>query len=237
MRLRKIFILILFLQPAILVLAQKENNGKSSYTRSRFNYKATRVKGNKAKILCPIFQESKYPFNGIGFKLGDPFALTYKFYASKHFSFVLDAGKASSGLYSRYYRQQFDGYVNRDTLTNGAFISYVTDRVKSDWMAEFKILYAIDAKKISPGLQIYGGLGIQGKSTKLEYTYQYTTSDIGKFRRDRSTMGQTTVVGIEYNYFHLPVTAFMEMEMFTDIQRDPGLMRYQGGVGLRYVFR
>jgi len=34
----------------------------------------------------------------------------------------------------------------------------------------------------------------------------------------------------------LPVSAFMEIEVFTDILEDPGWSRFQGGVGLRFVF-
>src|SRR5688572_30242640 len=77
-------------------LAQRtrvHKNGKSVYTQKRFNVNATRVRGEKAKIVCPIFVNSKYPFHGFGFKLGDPFGLTYKFYANKKIAFVADVGK------------------------------------------------------------------------------------------------------------------------------------------------
>ena len=43
-------------------------------------------------------------------------------------------------------------------------------------------------------------------------------------------------MGIEYAYFNIPISAFMELEYFTDIQADPGWSRFEGGVGLRYVF-
>ena len=44
-------------------------------------------------------------------------------------------------------------------------------------------------------------------------------------------------MGIEYAYFSLPVSAFMELEYFTDMQTDPGYARIEGGVGLRYIFQ
>jgi hypothetical protein len=49
-------------------------------------------------------------------------------------------------------------------------------------------------------------------------------------------MGPQVAVGIEYSYFSIPISAFMELEYFTDIQADPGWTRLEGGVGLRYVF-
>ncbi|MFN7602231.1 MAG: hypothetical protein ACK5R0_12635, partial [Bacteroidota bacterium] len=67
-------------------------------------YGALKVSRGKALIMCPIFEESKYPYQGIGFKVGDPFAFTYKFYPTKHWAFAVDAGKAASGLYNKYYR-------------------------------------------------------------------------------------------------------------------------------------
>jgi hypothetical protein len=238
MRLKdRLLLTFLLVMLATLCLAQKQNNGKSSYTRSRFNFNAPRVRGSKARIVCPIFKESKFPYQGIGAKLGDPFALTYKFYANKNFAIAADVGKASSGLYSRYYRSKFNEYVKTDTLTNGATITYVNSRVKQDWMAEVKVLFSFDVKKISPGLQIYGGVGVQAKNTVIEYTYLYFDNTIGIFNQNRFTIGQTTALGVEYSYFHLPVSAFMEMELFTDVYKDPGVMRFQGGVGLRYVFR
>jgi hypothetical protein len=219
------------------------NSGKSSYTRSRHNYGAPRVRGNKAKIICPVFENSKYPYHGLGFKLGDPFALTYKFYPNKRISFAVDFGKASSGLYNRYFREKFNEYTATDTLSSSASLQYSTHKVKSDLVGEFKLLYHVDAKKISPGLQVYVGAGWEWKSTQLRYDFFYNNdspdgleNSLRHFERNRFTMGPQIVVGIEYAYFQIPVSAFMELEYFTDIQADPGWQRFEGGVGLRYIF-
>lgn len=218
-------------------------NGKSVYTQKRFNVNATRVRGEKAKIVCPIFVNSKYPFHGFGFKLGDPFALTYKFYANKKLAFVADVGRPASSLYNRYYREKFDGYIVTDTFSTAeARIIPVTHKVISDIVAEGKVLYHVDAAKISQGLQLYVGAGWEWKRTSLQYDYTYSTGDFrlndefGRFHRKRVTMGPQLVMGIEYAYFHIPISAFMELEYFSDIQADPGYYRLEGGVGLRYIF-
>ena len=201
-----------------------------------------RVNGNKARIICPIFKESRYPYQGIGFKLGDPFALTYKFYASKHFAFAADVGKAASGLYNRYYRDAFVTYLP-DTLKKDQSISYLTHKAISDLFIETKFLYQWDVEKISKGLQFYAGLGWQWRNTVLEYDYNYIDASsnqddgkFGKFKETRFTYGPVAVIGFEYSYFSLPISAFIEIEGFTDALLDPGYTRFQGGVGLRYVF-
>jgi hypothetical protein len=224
--------------------AQRSNSGKSSYTRTRHNFSAPRVRGNKAKIICPVFVNSKYPYHGLGFKFGDPFAITYKYYANKKFSLAVDLGKASSGLYNRYLREKFVEYVKSDTLSEGSSLTYTTHKVLNDFIAEVKFLYHIDTKKISPGLQVYVGAGWEWKSTKIRYDFFYNPeqitgelgNDFGRFEKTRNTMGPQVVVGIEYAYFQIPVSAFMELEYFTDIQADPGWQRFEGGVGLRYIF-
>lgn len=223
--------------------SRSKNGSKSTYTQKRFN-NAARVKGAKAKIVCPIFDQSKYPYHGLGLKLGDPFAITYKFYPNKNISFAFDFGKPASGLYNRYYRDQFDSYV-QDTVTTGSTVSYLTHQVKSDFIAEAKALYHFDARKISPGLQLYVGAGWEWKRTQLRYDYQYDGGSIpdpdgetnfGNFDVQRFTQGLQFAVGFEYSYFQLPISAFMELEYFIDMQLDPGWRRVEGGVGLRYVF-
>jgi hypothetical protein len=216
---------------------------KSVYTQKRFNYKAARVRGEKAKIVCPIFVNSKYPFHGFGFKLGDPFALTYKFYANKNLAFVLDAGRPASSLYNRYYREKFDTYIVTDTFSTAeARLIPITHKVKFDIVADAKVLYHVDVTKISAGLQLYVGAGWEWKRTSLQYDYTYSTGDFrnldefGRFERNRFTMGPQVIFGIEYAYFHIPISAFMELEYFSDIQLDPGYSRLEGGVGLRYIF-
>ncbi len=197
---------------------------------------------NKAKVICPIFDQSAYPYQGIGFKLGDPFALTYKFYPNKNWSFAVDAGKAASGLYNRYYRNEFARYAP-DSLESTESLNYLTHKTKSDWFLETKFLYQWNAEKISKGLQLYAGLGWQWRSTTLEYDYLYNNEDpnrpdasFGKFTESRFTYGPVGVIGFEYSYFSLPLSAFIEIEYFTDVLLNPGYQRFQGGVGLRYVF-
>jgi hypothetical protein len=220
-----------------------QSRGKSMYTRERYSNGA-RVRGNKAKIVCPVFDKSKYPYHGIGVKFGDPFALTYKYYANKNFAIAADIGKPASGLYNRYFRERFTSY-RRDTLSQGASVRYLTHSVKSDFIGELKLLYHIDAKIISQGLQFYVGAGWEWKYSKIRYDYIYEETDIsnpngtntiGNFTVSRFTQGPQAVIGIEYSYFQLPISAFMELEYFTDVQLDPGWSRAEGGVGLRYIF-
>lgn len=239
MRTTKALLIAIFgLLTAEVAFAQK---AKSFHTRTRYNYSATKVRGAKAKIICPVFQNSKYPYHGLGLKLGDPFALTYKYYANKNFSVVVDFGKAASGLYSKYFREQFNVYTQADTFSSSvASLEYLTHKVKSDFITEVKALYSLDASKISPGLQVYIGGGWEWKNASLQYDYLYENgvneNRFGRFSRNRYTMGPQITMGIEYAYFQLPISAFMELEYFMDVQADPGWQRFEGGVGLRYVF-
>lgn len=241
----KVTLFIFCLLSAEFATAQKAriyNSGKSMYTRERYNHTAARVKGAKAKTVCPIFVNSKYPYHGLGIKLGDPFAITYKYYANKRWAFVADFGKASSGLYNRYFAEKFYEELERKKFANGEdSLEYYTHKVKTDLIGELKILYHIDVEKISPGLQVYIGAGWEWKSTKIQYDFTYMESagddkKFGRLERSRLTMGPQAVVGIEYAYFKIPISAFMELEYFTDVQADPGWSRVEGGVGLRYVF-
>ena len=204
---------------------------------SRFN--VPNVSRSKARIICPIFVQSQYPYQGIGFKIGDPFALTYKFYPNKHWSFAADFGKTASGLYNKYYRGLFPGYLP-DTLTGTETIKYLAHKAGTDWFAEGKLLYQWDAEKVSKGLQLYAGVGFQIRQTQLRYDYLYEDglfeSKFGKFDETRFTYGPVGILGFEYSYFSLPISAFIEVEWFTDIGIDPGYRRFQGGIGLRYVF-
>jgi hypothetical protein len=234
--LRYLFTLLLLLLLTAGGFAQVKKSPKSA------GFRTIKVNSNKARIMCPIFEESRYPYQGIGIKLGDPFALTYKFYANKHFSFAADAGKAASGLYNRYYRDAFVTYLP-DTLNQNQSIKYLTHTVTSDWLLETKFLYQWDAEKISKGLQLYAGLGWQWRNTTIVYEYNFDDfsknfdeGKFGKFTETRFTYGPVVALGFEYSYFSLPLSAFIEVEMFTDALIDPGYQRFQGGVGLRYVF-
>lgn len=245
MRLENVLILVVFLG---LFLATTESfsqrsRGRSSYSSGKSN--GSKMFGGKkqSRLACPLFDNSQYPFQGVGIKLGDPFAITYKFYLSEHFGIALDFGKAASGLYNRYYRERFNEYIDVDTAQNGQ-VSYLTHKAKSDWVGELKFLWHLDAKGITPGLKIYFGVGPEIKSTQLEYKYIYSNNvnngnfnQLGQFNRKRSTFGPQVSLGIEYSYFQIPISAFMEVELFNDVSLDPGWRRFEGGAGLRYIFK
>jgi hypothetical protein len=209
---------------------------KSSKNRS---YRSPTVSRGKARIICPIFENSEYPYQGLGLKMGDPVALTYKFYPSEKWGFALDAGKAASGLYSKYYRKVFNEYLP-NTLQGEESIKYLTHNATADWLVEVKFVRQWNMEKISPGLQFYAGLGWQWRNTKLDYAYIYEDgafeNKLGHFGVKRFTYGPVAVVGFEYSYFSLPLSAFIEVEGFMDALLDPGYKRFQGGVGLRYIF-
>jgi len=207
--------------------------------KSRYSFSVPKVRGNKARIICPVFDRGRYPYHGLGFKLGDPFALTYKYYASKNFAVAVDFGRTASGLYRAYYRGQFEQYLIEAGET--ANTVYIGHKINSDWVLDTRILYHADVSRAIAGLQFYAGGGWAWKRTVLVYDYHYTSIDpdsdpFGSLAAERLAMGPQLVAGIEYSYFRIPVSAFMEAEYFMDVRENPGVYRIEGGIGLRYVF-
>lgn len=228
-------LLIFGLSQASFSQKRKGNHAKSMYSLDK--------KRSRAKIVCPVFENSRYPYHGIGLKLGDPFAISYKYYVSERFGIAVDFGKTASGLYNRYYREKFYEYIDVDTAQEGARVDYLSHRVNHDWVAEVKFLWHFDARGITPGLKAYFGIGPEIRSTEIDYQYYFSSvndgneiNEIGSFVRKRNTFGPQVSVGIEYSYFQIPVSAFMEVELFNDISLDPGWRRFEGGAGLRYIF-
>jgi hypothetical protein len=227
--------LILCLFTAFEAHSQRSSSGsQKTYTKSRTvnKHNPIRMSHNKRKVVCPIFEDSGFPYHGIGIKVGDPFALTYKYYFSKHFAMATDIGHSASGLYSKYYSEIFYEFQPETS-------DYYSHNVKADWVGEAKVLYQIGIDEISPGLQLYVGVGWEVRNLKIQYDYFATDDGLSKNFQDeytRLTQGAQGVFGIEYSYFKLPISAFMELEYYYDLVKDPGYTKIQGGVGLRYVF-
>ena len=231
---RSVILLLVVIMVSERALAQRANSVKGKTRHSIGSRK-------QGKLLDPKADRGSFPYHSLGIKLGDPFALSYKFYGDKRFSFTIDFGKAGTGLYNRYYREKFFDYTRSDTFsTSDSFVQYLTHKVKRDLVGEAKFLYNFDADDISPGLQLYLGAGWEWKSSRIQYNYLYNPgsaeSQPGTLIRERLTMGPQIVAGIEYAYFEIPISAFIELEYFTDVQADPGWHRFEGGVGLRYIF-
>lgn len=236
MRFRKIALSsVLCLFVAFSAYSQRSVSGtQKTYTKSRTvnKHSPIRMPHSKQKVVCPIFEDSGFPYHGFGIKVGDPFALTYKFYANKHFAIAADFGRSASGLYSAYYSKIFNEFQPETS-------DYYSHRVRADWVGEVKVLYQIGIEQISPGLQLYVGLGWEVRNLKIQYDYFADEDGLSKNFQDqyeRLTQGAQGVFGIEYSYFKLPISAFMELEYYYDVVKDPGFQKIQGGVGLRYVF-
>jgi hypothetical protein len=77
------------------------------------------------------------------------------------------------------------------------------------------------------------------RDARINYTY-LVTSQVGTVPETTDvryqTQGATLTLGVEHNPASSPIVLFAEGVLFYDLDKDPGRMRVQGGVGLRYVF-
>jgi len=199
---------------------------------------------NSPVLKCPVFNKTDYLKRGIGIKFGDPVSLSYKYRETKHLSFVADLGKSTSGLYNKYYRDAFQKSYLPDSLSQNQTVQYLSHKTLSDWFVEFKVLYQTEVSQLVNGLNVFIGVGSQWRNTSIRYSYIYEGIDskgnhqtkIGSTDQERFTYGLVAISGLEYAAFSIPLSAFIEIEYFTDGLVDTGYQRFQGGVGLRYNF-
>jgi len=223
-----------------LFLMSFETSAQKRYTKSLTQmrgkqHKPMRFKKNKhLAVICPIFIPSEYPYQGIGFKAGDPFALTYKLYATKMLAFSIDGGIGAYGLYKARYAELFNILPGSDTLT------YFNHQVEKDTHISAKISFYNEGPEFLNGLDYYLSLGWQYRYVSILYGYddEVTAAEsiFGSFTRQVDYNGPEIGIGLEYAYFDLPISAFMEVTWMYDLVHQPTFIKFQGGIGLRYVF-
>ncbi len=212
-----------------------QKNRGSLTQRYGNNKKPLKFKMNKKMaVICPIFHPSEYPYQGIGFRAGDPFALTYKLYATKWLAFSIDGGIAAYGLYKDRYKQLYENSPGADSLV------YLNHQVKKDMFFSGKVSFYQEGPAFLKGLDIYAGFGWQMRFAEVLYGYN---KDIGNgvdefasTTKQWDYMGPEVHLGLEYSYFELPISAFLEGNFFYDIALEPSFIKFQFGIGIRYVF-
>lgn len=217
-----------------------------SYSYAQYNTKSLTQKygktnkplkfkmNKKMAVICPIFHPSEYPYQGIGFRAGDPFALTYKLYATKWLAFSIDGGIAAYGLYKDRYKELYTNSPESDTLI------YSNHQVQKDVLFSGKVSFYQEGPKFLKGLDIYAGFGWQMRFAEILYGYNQDIGngieEFGSTTKQFDYMGPEVHFGLEYSYFDLPMSAFLEGNVFYDITNEPTFIKFQFGIGMRYVF-
>lgn len=220
----------------ISAFAQKRYDKSLNQTYKQQKHKPAKFKTNKQlSIICPIFIPSEYPYQGIGIKVGDPFALTYKLYLTEWFAFNIDAGLTASGLYKDRYAELFYTLPEAsDSLT------YFNHQVKRDTYIAAKVSFYGKPPKFLKGIDYYVSFGWQMHYVDILYGYEeevsVTETKFGSFTKTMDYMGPEAGIGVEYSYFNIPMAAFIEINWMYDMINKPTFIKFQGGIGLRYVF-
>jgi hypothetical protein len=171
---------------------------------------------------------------GAGVRLGEPFSLTYKDYLEDFLSFEVMVG--SGGINKGdYFRNIF---VNNPPSSNALYLSHFADRGIS---LNFRLALhedITDMFEIEQGYLLgYVGAGAQLRTTRVNYTYQFSTApgSITQESRTNFDFGPEGFGGVEYYFDEAPISVFAEIGLYLELI-DRINMRGQGGIGIRYLF-
>ncbi len=172
---------------------------------------------------------------GIGFRLGDPMGVSVKKYLANQRAFELNLGRTGVWGYnyknSFYRHQKFNDY------------DYGWHKVRSAISLQGHYLFQRGVKgKDFKGLDWYYGFGGQLRTFTVDYQYKYY---YGPGKHDWTTrwekvndidLGIDGMIGLEYSWREVPLTVFVDMNLFVEIADNPFHLFLQGGTGIRYYF-
>nr|WP_246628924.1 hypothetical protein [Algoriphagus marincola] len=172
---------------------------------------------------------------GAGIRLGEPFSLTYKDFFDDYWSWEVMLGSGGVNGPS-YYQRDFE---NNPPNSNSFYIGHSTRKGAS---IHGRVAYhedITDAFDITQGYLLgYGGAGVQIRTTQVNYTYNVGDGNGNIFSEDRSNIdfGPEVFGGAEYYLDELPISVFGEVGLFVELLDRVGHIKFQGGIGVRYLF-
>lgn len=186
-------------------------------------------------ILLPILGIAQE--RGAGIRLGEPLSLTYKDFIEDYLSYEIMIGAAGING-SDYYRKDFE---NNPPSSNAFYQSHAASKGIS---LNFRMALhedITDVFEITQGYLLgYGGVGVQLRTTNVDYTYFQNTSGSGSqplMREERTNIdfGPEAFAGAEYYFDEAPISVFAEVGIFLELI-DRINVKGQGGIGIRYLF-
>lgn len=170
--------------------------------------------------------------NGIGIKLGDPTAFTYKMYGAKDNAIEFTLGTTSAGWWGGYYRNSFGLYSKYKDFF------YVGHTVNSTIVLQGRYLkHKSITSDIEGKFDWYYGFGAAMRLANVDYTYRETVN--GQILRDAATnvsLGPEGIIGLEYLFKDAPVSVFVEASLMFEVINRPFTPWSFGGFGIRYNF-
>jgi len=187
-------------------------------------------------VLIAIVTINSYSFGqlqrqAVGIRMGDPFGLTYKVYLKNNSAIEWNAGIAFRN--SNYYQKSFE----RDNPG----LNYIDHNVDFAWALQGRFLkhYPFPDEIDVYGLSWFWGFGGQYRMAMVEYAYQSQAEAgvVNKLNEINYDLGMEILAGSEYEIPKVPLNAFIEFGLFTEIVDDPMRVRFQSAIGVRYILK
>ncbi len=215
---KKAFIILSLLVVSISVTAQQKKSSTANKTSSSSTKKS--------------ISAGSHPSWGVGLRAGNITGLTVKKYFSKS---ALEFNLGTLYTYGYNYNKRFHkdkyqyvGYGRNNGL--GMQLHYMGQR----------------SIKGAAGLEWYYGGGLQMRLDRTNYTYRYK-SYYGNGKNDYvwvettdrpgfADIGLDGLIGLEYTFKQVPLSLFVDTNLYLELTHYPGWVNMQGGLGLRYNF-
>ncbi len=184
-------------------------------------------------ILAPFLGFAQE--RGAGIRLGEPLSLTYKDFIEDYLSFEVMVGSGGTNG-SNYYKRSFE---NNPPNSEAFYLSHTARRGVN---LNFRLALhedITDVFEITQGYLLgYGGVGVQLRTTNVDYIYQPNAVLGGPVLGENRTnldLGPEVFAGAEYYFDEAPISIFVEVGMFLELI-DRINFKGQGGIGIRYLF-
>jgi hypothetical protein len=148
-------------------------------------------------------------------------------------------GKAASALYSNLHKDRFE---NAFPPVGDTVFLYQGHSVLNQNVFSAKVFYYKEGPRVLKGLDIYIGAGWQMQFVDVKYDYLKIrtvppeTIRTAQARLSFQPKGPEVILGLEYANFNFPISAFLEGGLFYNLDPEQQWRRFQGGIGIRYVF-
>jgi len=178
---------------------------------------------------------------GIGLRFGDPSGISVKKYfgnTALELNVGLSHTIAKNGYWDGHYRNEWEDRYCLSSYDDCDYLGFSRSRplgLQLHYLWHWNIPGA-------EGLSWYAGAGGQMAFQTVRYSYRYKPFNGSPWIYDDGgsytdfDFGADGVAGLEYTFKKVPISLFLDVNLFLEIYDSPFVFWFQSGIGGRYNF-